>query len=650
MGLQLILGATGAGKTTALVQRYLEFVHSGARTDQILVLAAGGSEAERFRAQLNLPTTGPVEVHTFFGFVQGELNLFWAAVQATEPDLKTWVGPEFLSVDLAARIMQGLVEPPAFSADLLAPPERIAGQLVGHLGTAAAAAGLSPEAAVHRLAEADRAEKAPLYQRAQALLAAFRSRCLKAGMLDYGLALHLFTHVLMRHSPYVEYLQRRVRYLLVDDLDETSPAEQGFIAALAGAVDQAVCAFGADGGHAGFRGADPQGALARFRPGAELVTLPGSHTTTAELFVFGEALYQRIQGEAIPRRFGGVVTEHIATDLRGDMVEQVVAAVESLLAQGVPPEAVAVLTPRPDQALEVSLWRALGSLAALRPGRRLVDDPYVRAVVTLADLVQPYGQLLPRSSAGAFAEAMRVLLRLDPIRAAALGEAIQRKGGLPEDPRPFGLQRLESYRFLRTWVEEARARQLPPDAFARDAVAEALVPLAGDLPVSTLDHCRQLVLTAHRYCRARERFGEGAFGPEYVPLLTEAALGEAKPAAAASGNAVVLATPYAYLAARLTSQVQVWVDISGDGWFLSDVKELANPHVLAPGWPAGERWTDRHNRAARLAGAARTARALVRRCTGTLVLAECSLSAWGQEQDGGLAEAFGDLIREEVQR
>lgn len=649
MGSTLILGATGSGKTEALVQRYREWVRTGVRTDQILVLTAAQGEAARFRDRLLLPETGPVEVHTFFGFIQGELALFWAAVQATMPEARAWVGPEFLSVDLAHRLMQGLVDPPAFSADLLAPPERIAGQLVGHLGTAAAAAGLTPAEAARRLAAADRGEKAPLYRQAAELLEAFQARCRAAGMLDYGLALRLFGEVLMAHGPYVDYLRRRFRRLLVDDLDETTPAEQAFIAHVAGTVEESGFAFSTDGGHGVQVGADPDGALARFRPGAEVVSLAGSRTCRAELFLFGEALYQRVQGEPRPRRFGGIVREQIVADLRGDMVERVVVAVEGLLAEGIPAGEIAVLAPRPDPALEVSLRRALGSVDALRPSRRLLDDPYVRTVVVLSDLVQPYGGLLPRSSAGALGEALRVLLRLDPVRSAALGEAVQRAGGLPE-PRAGGLPAGPAYRFLRDWVEEARTRQLGPDVFARDAVAEVLAPLAGEIPLASLDQCRQLALAAHRYRRARERFGEGAFGPDYVPLLTEATVTAAAPRQDGGGGAVVLAAPQAYLAARLTSRAQVWVDISGDGWLPSDVKELANPHVLAPGWPEGQRWTDGQNRRARLARAARSARALVRRCTGHIVLAQCSLSAWGQEQDGDLADAFIDLVREEARR
>lgn len=661
MSSTMILGATGSGKTTALMQRYYQWVGGGARTDQVLVLTAGAAHTSFWRKNLKLESHGPIEAHSFFGFIQRELNLYWAPVQDAFPQLKQWVRPEFLNVEIAHHLMRALVEPAEveFSYLVKASPQRVAIQIASNLSTVAAAAGFGPGEAARRLAAADRQgkERARLYELTQALLEVFREHLLEAGILDYGLSLHLFTGVLMHHEPYLQHLRGRYRYLLVDDLDETVPAEQDFLAALSAQMEQVVYALGTDGGHSGFMGADPGAARQRFEPGAERIELSGSRTCTAEAFALGDALKRRIMGEKPAKRFTGIVEEHITADLRGDMIVHVVEKIASLIDRGIPAGEIAVLTPHVDKALEVTARRMLGArpqpvaVQNLSLSRRLVDEPYARAIITLAGLVHPHWKI-PRDSAGSFANAMQLLLKLDPVRASILGDAVWRLGDLPDLDesglrRRVGFERSEAYEYLRHWVHDARSKEWGTDEFAQAAVAEVMAPLVGDLTPEKLHACQQLLISAHRFRQAMERFGPGAYGSEYIKMLTEGTVA-AEPLEAydPAKDAVTLATPFSYLTSRLTSQYQIWVDISSDGWYPSDVKELANPHVLSRRWEEGNRWTDRLNNKQRQANAARTVQALVRRCRGRLVLAECGLTAWGQEQEGGLAEAFGDLVRE----
>lgn len=668
----LILGPTGSGKSTALLRRYNEWVRSGIRTDQVLVLTAGALHSSTWRQSIKLEAHGPVEAHSFFGFIQRELTLQWALVQGAEPALRAWIRPEFLNVEIAHHLMRGLVEPHAadFSYLLKAGPQRIAIQIASNLSTVAASAGLSPAEMARRLAGSDRPEKVRLFETVRGLLEGFRERCLEAGIIDYGLALHLFTNVLMNAPDYLRHLRLRYRCLLVDDLDETVPAEQDFIAALTGGLEQAVFAFGTDGGHAVFMGADPTLALQRFRASAQVEELAGSYTCSPPTFAFGEAMAERIMGRRPEHRFDEIVEDHISADLRGDMIEQVVQKIDALLRRGVPSGQIAVVSPHVDKALEVTVGLALRPrgipVQNLSLSRRLVDEPYARAVITLAGLVHPHWGILslgaggpagrtdlPRTSASHLAHAMQILLRLDPVRASILGDAIWRAGELPDLDsaglrRRIGFERSEAYESLRAWVQEARSRgEWPTDQFVHAAVAEVLAPMVGRLEPAQLHACQQLLQSAYRFRTAMERFGPGAYGSEYIKMLTEGTVAaEPLEAYVAGQESILLATPYSYLSRRLTSQYQIWFDVSGAGWYQNDVKELANPHILSRRWEEGERWSDTRNNRIRQANAARTARALVRRCTGRLILAECGLTPWGQEQEGGLAEAFADLVRE----
>lgn len=650
----MIRGATGSGKTTALTHRFHDWVRAGFRTDEILVLTAFGAHSGQWRAGVDLEAHGPLEAFTFFGFVQRELNLFWATVQAAEPALRDRVRPDFLPADVSRSLLLGLLEPleAEFAAVVVSPPQRIAGQVAGALA-GAAAAGISVGEMVMRLAAADAAPvKAHVYTRMEAVLEAYRRDCLQAGLLDYGLALQLFTGVLMKHPPYLDHLRRRYRGLLVDDLDEKVPAEQAFLVALAGQMERTVVAFGTDGGHSAGPGADPVGAVTHFGDW-QVQELSGSHTCEPDMFAFGEAVAGRVLGRQPGRRFPGIVAAHVATELHSEMVALVLGHVEALLDAGVPPGEIALLTPYPDRILELTARSLLGDtpVEALNLTGRLLDDPLVHAVSVLAGLAMTPASATGGPPVGALARALQVLLRLDPVRASRLAEAIRQAGGHLPGPAelqpPLRPDPARRYARLRDWVEGARERAVQQawagDEFVQAAVVEVLAPLIGNLGPEQLYACQQYQRSAQRYRIALERLGRPAFGNHYQPMVTEGTGPYLPPGARDVGrrDAVIIATPQACLQRRLTSRYQIWCDISSPGWYRSGARELFNPHALQG--DVGP-WNYQLEEEARQQAAARTVRALLRRCTGKVILAESSLGAGGMEQDGGLAEAFADLV------
>lgn len=664
MATTLITGPARSGKTTALRDRYLRWLRDGVRTDQILILTHGAGQTAPWLRGLDLPATGPIEAHDFYGFIRQELTLHWPALQAVVPAARKWLAPAFLPLTVERHLLQALLEPhhALFGDVVKSRPERLALQLLTRIDRVAAGAGLGPEQAVLRMAEADRPEKRLLYGQVAALLDEHRSRCLHAGLLDYGLALTLFTDGLLPAPEYRRHLQDRFRRLLVDDLDEAVPVELDFVAALAEAMEEAALALDPEGGHDLLRGGgDPDSALTRFS-GAVAVSLPDPvPDLSARLAALGLTETAAAQPQVNPGRSdrtepAGCQPDALSSILRGttsgspgapghhpdltaefwgDMVARAAGTVADLVGGGVSPGDIAVIAPRVDNLLAAALGRALADrgvpLQPLVPTRRLVDEPAVRTVVALGGLAVPAWRP-PWPSAGAFADAARLLLRLDPEAAARLGEALWQAGdGLPDPaghPAP--------YRRLYAWLKAARHRRWQTDTFVRAALLELLLPLRPDLPQEAVDACRQLLKAASDFRLAAERLGEAALGPSYRPLLTEATAPLLPPREPPAGSAVLLTTPRDFLARRLTAAVQVWLDVTSSGWLPSGVSELANPHVLAPGWPGGAAWTDAETAAVRERTRCRTVRALLRRCTGRVITAAAALSPWVQEQEGGL--------------
>jgi hypothetical protein len=339
--------------------------------------------------------------------------------------------------------------------------------------------------------------------------------------------------------------------------------------------------------------------------------------------------------------------ELLHADLRSELMDKVGGRVVRLLESGIPPAEIAVIAPMADKVLEhtlaVHLHRVGVSLNVLTKNRRLLDEPYVRALMTIALLAHPQWELdwgLPD-----LAQSLQLLLRLDPVRAWLLGRQVRENRLLPLEVwqrERVGFKAAQGYDLLRQWLEEYRqGPEQPLDLFFQRVFGELLSrlpPARDDLVV-----CRQLMVSAQKFLATARRFPALAeeAGPAFMRLLSAGTVAaESLLEPATREQAVVLTTPYAYISGHYRTRVQVWMDCTSRRWFQQDVREIVNPHVLKPGWREDQVWSDEMNEALTRENGARVVRALLRRCGEVLVAAAANIDSQGFEQDGPLLEAL----------
>ncbi|MGQ9497981.1 MAG: UvrD-helicase domain-containing protein [Desulfotomaculales bacterium] len=655
----LVTGPTGAGKTTALIARYHHLVEKGIKTDHILVLAMNRPQIHRWRTSLNLPAAGPLNILTYFGFVQRELKRFWPLVEASLPPGRRRLAPLFLTTDAAQYFMELLVEEKRRNGGfrhVISPVDRVAIQVNDSLNKAAVA-GIDHREIGRRLraARANPDEKAQAFDDVQEVLVRFREACLSGRILSYGLSVDIYRQLLMSHPDYRAQLPGEVHYLFVDNLEESVPAAQDLIALLLDNGVGATLAFNPDGGHTVFWGADPAAALTLARERCRVMELPGAFTCRPATLAWSAALAEAVINVPETPSPPPLACERIAADLRSDMLLAVGEKAMHLVRQGTPPGEIAFIAPYVDKMLEYTLRGLLlrdgVELRNITRSRRLIDAPYALALITVSLLAHPEWGLAP--GYGDLLETVRLLLRLDAVRSAVLAEAVIARGGPGLPPLDaatrarIGFRAGERYDTLARWLTDyLMGEKLPFPVFLQKVFGEILAPL--ELQTDDLASCRQLLASAQRFAVACEalRNAEESIAPgrHFVEMLRRGTVAAESLEGEPNGEAVLLATPYAYLVTGRSSSYQFWLDIGSEGWFASDAKELTNPHVLSRRWSAGGRWDDGKDQAIRRQNAARTVRALARRCREGLFLAESAYSSAGYEQNGVLPLVFDRLL------
>jgi len=652
---KVYVGLPQSGKTTRLIDEYCKLVESGVRTENILILVTNLPQGRKWREALDLPVTGPIQVLTFWGFVQRELLRFWRLALPCLGAGEAVIQPVFLNAESAHYLMTVLVDEARDAGrftDMVAASSRIALQILNNLNQAAIH-GLTMEAATGRLLSAagGDARKISALRDALELANSFRQQCLQTRCLDYSLTVDAYCRYLLPEPGYRSTVQTTYRYLIVDNLEEAVPAQLDLIAALLGSVDGACLAFDPSGGHTRGFGADPEQAVDRILPlcvTEPLDTLYGCSKQAANL---AAALYKNIRSgtgrTATTATAAGVIDDRpISPDFRAEMISDLGKGIIDLLEQGLLPERIAVIAPAIDRVLEHTLTRQLEAagcrLQNLTRRRLLSDEPYTQLMVNIASLARP-GAGWP-SNTSSLSHCFRTVLGLDPVRSALLARHCFRDGApnLP-DLDDSGLRARLGFsagdRYDRFKQLVARLQQVAEtENLFQQIFSEALAPfVTGPDDIVT---SRQVIDTAIKFARAHRsmpKLQEHSLVHGLLQLFTQGAVAakvfhnqELEP------GAVILTTPLGLFQSGLSFDHQFWVDCSDASWFMKDYRELSNPEVMRKDWDGV--WNDGAEQALIRLGAALRVRGLLYRSRGKVTIVQSDYNGLGYEQQGPLPE------------
>jgi len=672
-GTSYLYGPAGTGKTTALQQRLLRLLREGEPAYTILVLVAEPEHRDAFFDTLHTSGLGPyaeLNVTHYTRLAQSMVSLFWPLVARGAGFARPYQPPTFLSYDLAQVLMWRVVNPllgqGAF-ANLRLRPQQIVSQLLDTLNRAALNA-LTLEEAIARQARTWAGDPERRFHLDDAATAAraFRRRCLANSLLDLSLTVEVFDTQLVQHPEFHRYFRERYRHLLVDNLEEQTPAGQNFVVGLMGETQTTAVAGDAGGGYKRFLAADPHGAEALRARFNHVYDFTASFVAPPEMGQLADVVENALLRTHHPataaagERLLGV----IGGRYRREMANNLAPVLHSLVYdQGVAPRDIAIIVPYMDGALRYMLTQALAEAGLpyrlLRRRTSPREEPRVRAWLTWLALAHPGWGIHPAPYD--VAEALTLSISsLDPARAQLLVDNLYR----PDAPElapveilpPRVVERVGEadvalVEELRLWLA-ARGHRDTLDAFLHSLFNELLaLPQFQPEP----DMAGAAVLDWLVRSAARLRKSAPAMG-----LLTEAEIGVAFIEAVNQGlvtanppdwgeppdpEGVVLSTIYAYLLAGEPARVQVWLETAAQGWWDIPRQPLSNAFVLAQSRPPDVPWTMDEEFAVRNELLARIVRGLTARCRDGVILATSDLDRRGVRQDGPLWRAVGALVR-----
>ncbi len=662
-----LLGPAGAGKSTALRQKLLRLLSSGEPAYTLLVLVAEPDHQQNYLDAVHQSGLGPyadLKITTYNQMAQEMVSLFWPLVARPAGFDRPYQPPTFLSYDLAQLLMWHIVTPileqGAFT-NLRLRPQQIVSQILDTLNRAALNS-LSLEQAINRQISSWAAEPEHLQHLQDAASAAriFRKSCLDNSLLDLSLIVEVFDTQLVQHPEFYKYFKERYRHLLVDNVEEQTPAGQNFIHSLMTAAQTTTIAYDAGGGYKRFMSADPLEAN-KFRNRCQYVfdfeeqfTSPPQMSRLANL-VENYLMHTTKETAGAEQTIIGIIHGRYRREMFSDLIPLLV---ENIHVNEIHPSEIAIIAPYLDGALRYNLTHTLKEAGLpyrlLRRRTSPREEPRVRAWLTWLALANPDWGVIP--SAYDVAEAMTLSVHgLDPVRAEILTERLYQPAIpalLPVTELPERIVQRVSWELaslveeIRQWLE-AQDGRTSIDSFLHDLFTQLLSRrrFQPEPDLTSAAVCDWLVQSAARLRRSAQAMGfntPAEVGVAFIDGINQGLVTANPPDLGdpPDPEGIMISTIYGYLLAGHPVRVQVWLETAATGWWDIPNQPLSNAFVLAQSRSSDALWTMEEDFAIRNQLLSRIIRGLTSRCLDGVILANSDLDRRGQRQDGPLWRAL----------
>lgn len=665
-----LLGAAGAGKTTALQQRLLHLLTEGETAYAILVIVSELPHRQQWLDVIHQSGLGPyadLKITTYNRLAQEMVELFWPLVARPMGFEAPHRPPTILTYDMAQLLMWRTITPMlaegAF-ADLRLRPQQIVSQLLDTLNRAALN-GISLAEAIERqkLSLTGEPERMRYLDEAAKAAWAFRRFCFQNSLLDLSLVVETFNTKLVNDDKFQGYFSERFRHLLVDNLEEQTPAGQHFVVTLMPHTETTAVAYDEDGGYKRFLAADPKEAR-KFQKHCKyplhfehnFISPPGM-THVANVVENYLLHTKKPTGEA-----GAYILDVVNGRYRREMVIQLAQQLAQHAANGTPPNQIAIITPYLDGALRYMLSHALNDVGLpyyfLRRRSTPREEPRIRAWLTWLALAHPDWDRKPEPFD--VAEALTLSINgLDPVRASFLvsqlydtqSGTLQPASNLSQTMHDrIGETFVQLTESVRLWLEANHGR-LPIDHFLHqlfnNLLAQPQYQPEPDLAGAAV--CDWLVETAVRLRHTADALGlhtTKEIGATFIDGINQGLVTANPPELGdpPDPNGIMISTIYGYLLAGTPVSIQVWLETAAQGWWDIPRQPLSNAFVLAKSWSASKKWTMEDDFLIKQQLLSRLIGGLCHRCKQGIILANSELDRRGLRQDGPLWRALRSTI------
>ncbi|MCB2312662.1 hypothetical protein LGL55_15485 [Clostridium tagluense] len=663
----LVKGNSASGKTTLAVSKYRNMIENeNIKSSNILCLFMNKYQNITWTKDMIFNTASDIRKSSYYGFIRRELSLYWPYVVENCKEIKINIlKPEFASFDATNYAMKALVEhfrkSKGYFQDITSTSSKIASDLISNINNAALSLVPFDEIGtrLYNSLEVKDFLIKETYNQLDEVTSYYISKLLCNGACDYGLSFYLYNNYLLHDSRYTSI--NNIKYLIVDDIDEASPAEQELIFKIINNVDRLYLFYNPKGGLCSYYGANTDYLKSKLNIEYHELTLDNHFCCNDDFIKLASVIDSRVHTPYRSDKINEDVPAFIdmSSQLRSEMVQKIILKVEELLNQGLKPKDIAIICPFNDFIISYELQKKAKelSISVMETSKkdRFIDNEYLHPLIVLAVLCNDYKSI--RLTKEDYKNFFSFMLRLDAIRGSLLYPFVAESGlqdlSMEIEDR-VGLAAVGKYNELKQWIENYKVNLMDHKSslgeFFRNAFSQVLIILPKvkehiEDYISLYESYESFINTLDKLefkgKSSEERFiefirceGSGFYSMNEIQEIL------------LQDNSIVLTSPYTYLTSNLNSKVQIWTDINSNMWCPRNAGELSNSYVLKTNWDIDDIYTEKKENNNAYGILMSLVNCLLRKCRGELYIYGSEYSLSGYQQESIFADILIEILSE----
>lgn len=551
-----------------ILQNYIQIIkNNNFKSNDILIFTDNSVASLNYIRQIDINISEELKIRTYSQFVREEVTTYWPIILSSCKNIiKKDLVPTFISTNLKTYIFEKKIEEMrnknSYFEDVTGTNRAIASNIMNNLDHA-----IYNEIDYKNIGEKVYNSKAnkdninnKSYIQMNEIIEEYMDEMISNSIIDNTISVYLYNNYLLKDKIYKDQLAKRYNYLFVDDLQNISASQVSLIEFFEEKEKQIYLYLDNSKYFSSFIKND----------------LKYIHNK----LLIQEENYSNIGIFDLINMPAKIELDQ-SSQLYGEMIDNIALKIEKLVEQGVSKKDIVIINPINTPVLDYEISNKLSSknidILTIKNNSKLIDYQYGNVLYVAVTIYCKKQQYIKEEEYINFIQILFDLNRLEAYRVYK------------------NRDNDENYKSVIKYIDTKRDEKLNIGEFLTKFYIDKVLNLKEGL--NNVFICKNIISESEAFVDALEKLNlkDNKDADEIFIISLKKFIKDYFIARdiedIKNKDAVLITTPYSYIANNIDRKIQIWVDIGSNTWNMKIEKDLANPLVLKKSFKDGEIYT-----------------------------------------------------------
>lgn len=551
-----------------ILQNYIQIIKdNNFKSNDILIFTDNSVASLNYIRQIDINISEELKIRTYSQFVREEVTTYWPIILSSCKNIiKKDLVPTFISTNLKTYIFEKKIEEMrnknSYFEDVTGTNRAIASNIMNNLDHA-----IYNEIDYKNIGEKvynSKANKENInnksYIQMNEIIEEYMDEMISNSIIDNTISVYLYNNYLLKDKIYKDQLAKRYNYLFVDDLQNISTSQVSLIEFFEEKEKQIYLYLDNNKYFSSFIKND----------------LKYIHNK----LLIKEENYSNIGIFDLINMPAKIELDQ-SSQLYGEMIDNIALKIEKLVEQGVSKKDIVIINPINTPVLDYEISNKLSSknidILTIKNNSKLIDYQYGNVLYVAITIYCKKQQYIKEEEYINFIQILFDLNRLEAYRVYK------------------NRDNDENYKSVIKYIDTKRDEKLNIGEFLTKFYIDKVLNLKEGL--NNVFICKNIISESESFVDVLEKLNlkDNKEADEIFIISLKKFIKDYFIARdiedIKNKDAVLITTPYSYIANNIDRKIQIWVDIGSNTWNMKIEKDLANPLVLKKSFKDGEIYT-----------------------------------------------------------